>query len=158
MTVIRRNPVNRLAKLMAKPGGKSVADALADANANLKALRAECLPLMDEKIAEIQAIVGRCKTAPTPQDLKRLYVLGNEMLEIAGVNQMEELGEASFSLCELIDRFVTYRRYSWPALQVHLDGLIALRAAEGAVSDTTKHVLQGLKQVAETIKPPEAAA
>jgi uncharacterized small protein (DUF1192 family) len=157
MTVIRRNPVNRLGQLMAKPGGKSAAAAIFDAEANLKSLRAQCLPLMDEKIAEIQAIVARCKATPTPKDLKRLYALGNELLEIAGVNQMGELGEAAFSLCELIDRFVTFRRYSWPALQVHLDGLIALRAAEGTPSETTKHVLAGLRQVAETIKPPEPA-
>jgi hypothetical protein len=150
--VIRRNPVNRLAQLMRTPGGKPVSQALADAQSNLETLRETCLPAMDAKLAEVQAIVARCKTAPTPSDLKRLYAIGNEILEIAGVNGMKELGEAAFSLCELIDRFVTFRRYSWPALQVHLDGLLALRAAEGACSEHTKDVLTGLRQVSETIK------
>lgn len=152
MTVIRRNPVNRLGMLMAKPGGISVAKALADANANLAAIKGDCLPLMDEKIAEVQAIVTRCKAAPNPGDLKRLYVLGNEILEIGGSFDMKDLSEASFSLCDLIDRFVTFKRYSWAALQVHLDGLIALRAAAGEQNPHTASVLVGLKQVCETIK------
>ena len=152
MTVIRRNPVNRLGKLMATPGGISVAKALADASANLASIRGDCLPLMDEKIAEVQAIVARCKAGPSQADLKRLYGLGNEILEIGGAFDMKDLSEAAFSLCDLIDRFVTFKRYSWAALQVHLDGLIALRAAAGEQNPHTATVLIGLKQVCETIK------
>lgn len=152
MTVIRRNPVNRLGKLMAKPGGISVAKALADAQANLNTLKGDCMPLMDEKIAEVQAIVGRCKTAPAPAELKRLYALGNEILEIGGTFGLKDLSDAAFCLCELIDRFVTFKRYSWAALQVHLDGLIALRAAAGEQNPHTATVLVGLRQVCETIK------
>lgn len=152
MSVIRRTPVNRLGKLMAKPGGISAAKALADADANLAGIKGQCLPLMDEKIAEVQSIVTRCKAAPSPADLKRLYTLGNEILEIGGAFEMKDLSDAAFSLCELIDRFVTYKRYSWAALQVHLDGLIALRAAAGEQNPQTATVLEGLRQVCETIK------
>lgn len=152
MTVIRRNPVNRLSQLIRKPGGITVSQALEDAQKNLDNIQGSMMGVLDQKLAEVQAIVVRCRTAPTPADLKRLYALGDDILELAGPAGMGELGQAAFSLCELIDRFVSFRKYSWAALQVHLDGLTALRAAEGRIDAHTNQVLDGLKLVAATIK------
>ena len=148
MTVIRRNPANRLAAQVRRPGGLSVADALQAAHDNLKSVQAECLAAMDIALADIDAVVARCRREPAPADLDALYTRANEVLEIAGVFGMQELGDAAFSLCDLVDRFRTFERWNLPALEVHLQGLRALRAAAGIDDAATGAVLDGLRQVA----------
>ena len=113
-TVIRRNPVNRLMKLVRRPGGPTVSE-------------------------------------PTAEDTKILYDLSNDVLEIAGVFEMAQLGQAASSLCDLMDRCRTYGRWNQPAHEVHLNGLIALRAAGGVSDDFTQQVLDGLRQVVDRV-------
>lgn len=157
MIVIRRNPVNRLAALIRKPGGISVAEALQAAQDNLKSVESECLNAMDEKLAQIADLVARCKDSPSEKDLQTLYGLGNDVLEVAGVFDMTPLSEAAFSLCDLIDRFKTYGRFSYPALMVHLQALQALRVMEGDSDPAAKSMLDGLRKVVDTIsKGPDA--
>ena len=150
-TVIRRNPVNRLMKLVRRPGGPTVSEALAAAQDNLKSMQEECLQAMDAKLALISAAVARCRTQPTAEDTKILYDLSNDVLEIAGVFEMAQLGQAASSLCDLMDRCRTYGRWNQPALEVHLNGLIALRAAGGVSDDFTQQVLDGLRQVVDRV-------
>jgi len=149
--VIRRNPVNRLAALIRKPGGISVAAAIQAAEDNLNSVREQCLDVMDEKLREIAMIVSRCKENPAPKDLENLYALGNGVLEVAGVFGMNPLSEAAFSLCDLLDRFKTLDRYSYPALMVHLQALQALRTAPDANGPETQAMLEGLHRVVDTI-------
>jgi hypothetical protein len=151
LIVIRRNPVNRLAALIRKPGGISVAEALQAAQDNLNSVREQCLSVMDEKLGEIAGIVSRCKENPADADLKALYALGNDVLEVAGVFGMNPLSEAAFSLCDLLDRFKTLRRYSYPALVVHLQALQALRASPDEPGPEAKTMLDGLRRVVDTI-------
>ncbi len=153
MIVIRRNPVNRLGELIRKPGGILVADALHAAQQNLKSVEAECLLAMDEKLAEIAALVSQCRSDPTDEDLHTLYGLGNDVLEVAGVFELNPLSEAAFSLCDLIDRFKTHQRFSYPALVVHLQALQALRAMSGPPDPSTAVMIDGLRRVVGTIGP-----
>lgn len=151
MIVIRRTPVNRLSKLVPKPGGATVDDAIAAAEKNLQSVREECLRAMDEKLALITQAVIRCRTAQSPEDIDALYSLSNDVLEVAGAFSMKDLGQAALSLCDLVDRFRTHNRWSQAALDVHLNGLIALRAADGQSDAFTNQVLDGLKKVAERV-------
>ena len=157
MIVIRRNPVNRLAALIRTPGGISVAEALQAAQDNLKSVEGECLDAMDEKLAQIAALVARCKDDPSEKDLQSLYGFGNDVLEVAGVFDMTPLSEAAFSLCDLIDRFKTHGRFSYPALMVHLQALQALRVMAGTPDPSATAMLDGLRKVVDTMSRGPAA-
>jgi hypothetical protein len=151
MIVIRRNPVNRLQKVVKRPGGPTVPEAIDSAHVNLKTLQDDCLAAMDAKLALIAAAVARCRTGPTPEETDTLYGLGNDVLEVAGVFDMLALGKAAFSLCDLMDRSRASGRWSQPALEVHLNGLVALRALAGQDDVVTEQVLEGLRRVAEHV-------
>lgn len=157
MTVITRRPENRLAKLIFKPGGKSIAQALEDAQTNLDEVRGDALDLLKVKLEEIQALGRRSETAPSPADLQKLYVLSNDVVEIAGMFGMPELGQAAFSLCALLDGLKMRKSWHWPSVQVHLHGLLILADRKAAPPEAMKAVVDGLIRVSErTLKPLKA--
>ena len=151
MTVITRRPENRLAKLVWAPGGKTIADALDDAQAGLEEIRSESLDLLRAKLEQIQAVGRKSEKGPTPADLEALYALSGEVLDIAGLFGLTELGQASLSLCELIDRLKSRKAWNWPAVQVHLHGLLVLADPDKTPPDGRQSVVDGLRQVCQRV-------
>ena len=64
MNVVRRMPENRLGKLIRKPGGITVGEAVEAAEVNLQEIRDECLLVMDAKLAVIGAVAVACGAWP----------------------------------------------------------------------------------------------
>ena len=149
MTVITRRPENRLAKVVWLPGGKTIAQALDDAQANLDEIRGESLDLLKAKLDEIQALGQQSAASPQASDLQALYVLSGEVLDIAGLFGLPELGQAAFSLCELIDRLKSRKAWNWPAVQVHLHGLLILADPDKTPPEGRQSVIDGLRQVCQ---------
>ena len=149
MTVITRRPENRLGKVVFLPGGKTIAQALDDAQANLDEIRADSLNLLRAKLEEIQAIGRKAQTAPDAADLATLYALSGEVLDIAGLFGLAELGQAALSLCELIDRLKSRKAWNWPAVQVHLHGLLILADPDKTPPEARQSVVEGLRQVCQ---------
>ena len=149
MTVITRRPENRLAKVVWRPGGKTIAQALDDAQANLDEIRAESLDLLRGKLDEIQALGKKSEKNPEEGDLQTLYGLSGEVLDIAGLFGLAELGQAALSLCELIDRLKSRKVWNWPAVQVHLHGLLILADPDKTPPDARQSVVEGLRQVCQ---------
>jgi hypothetical protein len=147
MTVITRRPQNRLGKVVWQPGGKTIAQALDDAQANLDELRGASLDLLRVKLEEIQALGQRAETNPKAADVEALYALSGEVLDIAGLFGLPELGQAAFSLCELLDRLKSRKAWNWPAVQVHLQGLLILADPEKTPPEGRASVVEGLRQV-----------
>ena len=151
MTVITRRPENRLAKVVFMPGGKTIAQALDDAQANLDEIRAEALDLLRAKLEEIQALGRKSAQNPSAADLETLYALSGEVLDIAGLFGLPELGQAAFSLCELLDRLKSRKAWNWPAVQVHLHGLLILADPDKTPPDGRQSVVDGLRQVCQRV-------
>jgi len=151
MTVITRRPENRLSKVVFLPGGKTIAQALDDAQANLDEIRSESLDLLRAKLEQIQAIGRKAQTAPDAADLATLYALSGEVLDIAGLFGLPELGQAAFSLCELLDRLKSRKAWNWPAVQVHLHGLLILADPDKTPPDGRQSVVDGLRQVCQRV-------
>ena len=151
MTVITRRPENRLAKVVWLPGGKTIAQALDDAQANLDEIRAESLDLLRGKLDEIQALGRKSEKTPEEGDLQTLYALSSEVLDIAGLFGLAELGQAALSLCELIDRLKSRKAWNWPAVQVHLHGLLVLADPDKIPPDGRQSVVDGLRQVCQRV-------
>ena len=151
MTVITRRPENRLAKVIWVPGGKTIAQALDDAQANLDEIRKESLGLLRAKLEEIQALGRKSETAPDEETVHRLYHTSSEVLDIAGLFDLPELGHAAFSLCELLDRLKSKKAWNWPAVQVHLHGLLVLADPDKIPPEGRQTVVDGLRQVCERV-------
>ena len=151
MTVITRRPENRLAKVIWIPGGKTIAQALDEAQANLDEIRHESLGILRAKLEELQAVGKRSAAAPGEADIEALYNLSSEVLDIAGLFGLPELGHAAFSLCELLDRLKSRKTWNWPAVQVHLHGLLVLADPDKTPPDGRQTVVDGLRQVCQRV-------
>ena len=151
MSVITRRPANRLSKTLFAPGGKTIEKALEDAAASLEEARVEQLDEMKAKLAEIQTIGRRVEKNAKLDDLRTLYALSGEVQGMAGVYGMPELGQAAFSLCELLDNLGNRKVWNWPAVQVHLNGLLLLSDPANAPPAARKHVVDGLRQVCRRV-------
>ena len=147
MTVITRRPENRLAKVIWVPGGKTIAQALDDAQSNLEEIRQESLGVLRAKLEDIQALGRKSETTPSEANVQALYVLSSEVLDIAGLFGLPELGQAAFSLCELLDRLRSRKAWNWPAVQVHLHGLLVLADPEQTPPEGRQNVVDGPRQV-----------
>ena len=151
MTVITRRPENRLAKVIWIPGGKTIAQALDDAQANLDEIRKESLDLLRAKLEELQTLGRQNETAASSEAIQGLYALSSEVLDIAGLFGLPELGYAAFSLCELLDRLKAKKAWNWPAVQVHLHGLLVLADPDKTPPEDRESVVDGLRQVCERV-------
>jgi hypothetical protein len=151
VTVITRRPDNRLSKIIWAPGGKTVVQALEDAQGNLEEGREGCLDALRVKLTEIQALGRRAEQAPKLVIVEGLYTLSSEVLDMAGVYGMPELGLAAFSLCELLDNLAARKMWNWPAVQVHLNGLLLLADPANAPPEARQHVVDGLRQVCHRV-------
>ncbi len=151
MTVITRRPENRLAKVVWLPGGKSISQALDDAQASLEEVRVEQLDVLNSKLDALQALGKKSEKNPTLGDIKGLYALSSEIIDVAGLFGLPELGHAAFSLCELLDRLKSRKTWNWPAVQVHLHGLVVLADPDKTPPEGRQDVVDGLRQVCQRV-------
>jgi hypothetical protein len=136
--------VNRLAKLITMPGGKKVGDAIADAEAALGEIEGDCVAAIDERLAELAAVAA----AEGPAGGARLYALSNEIIPLAWMLKLRDLGQAAYSLCELIDLSSDREGGCDPrALTVHLESLKLLRHADRLGQAGGEIVLDGLAKL-----------
>jgi len=151
-TVRRIKVENRLAKLVQVPGGISLAEALERADQNLEKVKDEYLAVLDEKIARIEQLAGAAK--PDPAVVDELYGVSNDMVTVAGVFGLGELGQAAYSFCELLDRLRQTGAWSPQAVAVHVSAMKLLRHPQAAASHGgCDAVLKGLRQVTERTAP-----
>ena len=152
MSVVKFIPyTNRLSKLMKLPGGKTVEQAMADADVNLKSIESSCLAVLDQLISRIRGL------AETPQpsldDLDEIYARSNEIVGLGGVFGMRDLSAAAYSLCELVDRTRERGGPDREAMTVHVDSLRLLRFG-GAIEEAERaRMLDGLSKVVRRVTP-----
>lgn len=135
---------NTLAKLIRVPGGKAFADAVSDANANLKTLEVTGLSELDAKIEEIRLIAANPSAPGAPT---RIYEAANQAVALGGVCGVPDVSEAAYSLCELIDRTLPDRMPGGEAIRVHADALRLLRLGDALPEAERRRVLKGLGDV-----------
>jgi hypothetical protein len=151
MTVITRRPENRLSKVIWIPGGKTIAQALEDAQSGLDEIREESLDVLRAKLEDLQTLGRKAGKNPAPDDVQALYATSSEVLDTAGLFGLPELGHAAFSLCELLDRLASRKTWNWPAVQVHLHGLLVLADPEKTPPEARQSVVDGLRQVCQRV-------
>lgn len=142
---------NRLAKTVVNKGGMTADEAIASAEERVEQVREPTLTDIDRALAEIYDDGERLRASRDEAALKRIYAASNRIIGVAGVFGLGELGEAAYSLCELVSRVQSGARFSWPMLGVHFDGLRLLRHPAAHVEGHRAQVLAGLRQVTASL-------
>ena len=140
-TIGKRQP-SRLAGLVHQPGGVTIDEAVEAADTALETIREEVTAEIYSTLERMLVLGHDMKAGYDKYALDELYVLANTVVGMAGVFGMHSLGEVSFSLCELVDRLKTMKKWDGPAMQVHMDSLRLLRPG-ATQSDVQQKALVG---------------
>jgi len=162
MSAVKKIKVkNRLAAAVRAPGGKTIAEAVAGAEAKLEDIRDDCLASLDSILVSMAELIANPSGA-APEDVAAgLYELSNDIVGIAGVAGLGDMGQAAFSFCDLLDVFVEQGGWNVAAVEVHMNGLKLLRTMSDKIGEAGRaQILEGLFAVVKRIKaagaPPSA--
>ncbi len=140
---IRRE--NPLAKMIQSPGGVRVSEALEQASANLDSIREKTIAEVDSDLSVIEQLLAQAVERPATDTLKQAYRCCNTVAGMAGSCGLGGVGQAAFSLCELLDRLIHGGGWSHQGVLVHLNAMKLLRTDVGAAAEGP--VLAGLRKV-----------
>ena len=140
---------NRLAKMVKEPGGIKLNDALDQAGKNLDSIQEACLTSLDAELEELERLCSEGGRRPDDEIKKRIYDVGNDVIAVAGAFSLSELGQAAFSLCELVDRLRTREKWNQAAVEVHLSAFRLLRQSEPGADRSS--VVLGLKGLTDRV-------
>jgi len=144
-------PPNRLAKLIAAPGGRKLTDAVAVANANIAAIRGSLLQEVDAALERLRVALGSAEDAPVART--EVYNETNGLAGLAGLCGLERMGQVAYNLCELSDRYVVNDRWNQAAVAAHVDTMSVLRMTGDTLgSEAGEAVLAGLKELVRRVE------
>lgn len=145
---------NQLAKVVKKPGGKTVDEHVKAAEVRIEGVRGVTLASLIEKAEAMAGIAAAGRKAADPKTFDAIYDISNAIFGLAGAFGLKALAEAAFSLCDLADGFRSGEAVNWPAIDVHVDGIRLLAAlGEKAEAAGAESVLDGLRRVRARVLP-----
>lgn len=145
---------NKLAEVVRTPGGQLVSDAVKTAEARVEAQRPVTLASLVEKAELLAAVAAEGRGSSDPAVFGRIYDIANAMFGLAGAFGLTPLAQASLSLCDLSDGFRCGDAPSWPAIDVHVDGIRLLATlGEKAGAAGAESILDGLRRVRARVLP-----
>ncbi len=134
---------NSLARKMAEPGGRTMADAVRAADAGLESHREEGMRSLAETLARLEAAC----IAKDEEAAALVYDLASAFADMAGFFDTGPLYTAAFSLCEASDRMTVGGCWQWPSVHVHVRTLRLILAADCRTSEESRLLLEGLASV-----------
>lgn len=140
--------VNRLAKALTKQSGLTLTEAVSRADVRLGDLRERTLEEIDQTVLRILELAQEVQRVDDPK-VQEIYGAANRIIAMAGVFDRTELGEAAYSLCELITRFRAAGRWSSAMVAVHVDALQVMRQVQDHDPAHCKALREGLRKVVE---------
>lgn len=145
---------NKLAEIARQPGGRLVADAVKAAEKRVEAQRGVSLASLVEKAEALTAVAAAAREAGDAESFGRIYDIANAMFGLAASFGLKALAEAALSLCDLADSFRSGEPASWPAIDVHVDGIRLLAIlGEKAGAAGAESILDGLRRVRARVLP-----
>lgn len=141
---------NRLAKALNYKTGLTLKEAVTAADGRLVELRVRTLDEIDATVAQISAMAQDIKRLDDPR-VQDIYSAANRIIAIAGVFERSEMGEAAYSLCDLITRFRASDRWSSAMVAVHVDALQVMRQVQDHDPAHCKALREGLRKVVEAV-------
>lgn len=104
---------SRLSKIIDEAGGVSIGSALAQARANLDAMRPRSLEEIEARIAEMAAVQAPAEGEDEQAALGAVYRLANAVIDTAGPFDLGDLCFAAAGLCDVIDAATPQRPFDW---------------------------------------------
>jgi hypothetical protein len=137
-----------LSRQLARPGGRSLAEAERLADTALQERR-------QTTFAELGDLVGRLEALcvqPEPGDEAQAYALAAGLVDLAGFFDTGPFYEAAYSLCDLADRSRAAGRWSWEAVGVHVGALRLLHSGGlQPAGPGSADLVAGLRRVVGTV-------
>lgn len=133
-----------LARQMAQPGGRTIADVERRANERLERHRDDVMTAVAATVTELEQVSAAAAPGSEPQ----VYRLASSLLDTAGFFDTGPLYEAGYSLCDVADRMQTSGAWSWPTVAVHVQAMRLILTAGCQADATSAALLTGLRSVA----------
>lgn len=146
MSVRMRKRENSLARMVNQAGGMRAEDALRKAEENLDTIKPVLAEEVEKNLAALLQALDSAVTRPDKPVLDEAYLRSNQVAGMAGLSGLAPLGQAAFSLCELLDKLGVAERWNPEAVDVHLNAMRLLRRMPEPDKQTA-HILQGLREV-----------
>jgi hypothetical protein len=150
MTVITHNRrKSRLSQLIDTVGGVSVGVALAQARANLEALRPQGLAEIEVRIAELAELRADSSDQGGQPALHTVYLTANAIIDTAGPFDLKDICAAAAGLCDLIDAASPERPFDWRVVPVHARSMQLLMTLPDDAREARATVRQSLEQLVD---------
>ena len=155
-------PDNRLKNALSKTKGLSRNQAVQAATERLEVVRGISLEEIDRTLEEEIVFLSRDIKDVADARVAQLYSAANRIVAVAGIFELTELGEASYSLCELVTRLTDGGIWRREMVMVHAEAMLLLRhpaaqpeAARVALKTGLRKILAQVAPVAEEPPPAE---
>lgn len=145
MTETRLSKIkSSLARKMAAPGGRTVAEAISRADAGLESHREEGMRALAISLAGLETAC----LAREPGSEPHVYEQAAALLDMAGFFDTGPLYAAAFSLCEVSDRMIAAETWDWPSAAVHVRALRLILTDGCQEGESSRLILEGLAAIA----------
>ena len=139
-----------LSRQLARPGGRSLADAERLAEAALQSHRGDVWAELGRLVTELEAL---CAARDSGAEAG-VYQMASTVVDLAGFFETGPFYDPAYSLCELTDGARGGGGWSWEAVEVHVRTLRLLHLAGlGAACPDAAALLAGLRQVVASVRP-----
>ncbi len=132
---------------MKRAGGRTVNEALRQADAALDQRKAEAMVTFAGIVTELERL---CATG-TATDSAVVYERASALLDLAGFFDTGPLFEATYSLCDISDRMRTRGDWDVPSVAVHVQAMRLMLNDDCRSGEMAQTLLAGLRSVAARI-------
>jgi hypothetical protein len=130
-------PPSSLKEQLSRPGGKTRDDAVRAAIAGVEALREESMGAIDTAIQAVEAAAQQGHDGKLSEaNLKNVLRNADEIVELAGTFQLENLDAAGRSLCDLVGLLLKTSPYPAAPIAVHARALRLFAPGRPILSET----------------------
>ena len=130
-------------------GGVSVGVALTRARANIEAMRAQALTVIDVQIGVLEAVPAPTGPDETPSRLDQAYRAATALIDAAGPFELSDLCRAAAGLCDLIGAIDPQEAFDWRIVTVHARSLRLLQTLPLEAVEERARILCSLREVIE---------
>ena len=130
-------------------GGLSIGVALAQARANIEAMRAQALMVIEAGIGTLEALPAPTDPEDLPSRLDEAYRATTTLIDAAGPFELHDLCRAAAGLCDLIGATDPTEAFDWRIVTVHARSLRLLQTLPLEAAEERARILQSLSEVIE---------
>jgi hypothetical protein len=144
---------SNLARMIDSAGGVSVGVALVQARANIEAMRAQAVAIVDAQITALEALPAPTGPGDGPERLDEAYRAATALIDAAGPFELFDLCRGAAGLCDLIGAIDPGDPFDWRIVTVHARSLRLLQKLPLEAAAERERILESLREVIERKLP-----